>query len=157
MSSLLEHCQTVFNTMSNDCNEEDIWIGRLSELHLGLSISKSYTDKVIHLLKKMGCIEVISRAGGTTSESQVKVVTFPTRDLFLGEKFAGTQLEDMYKFKPKRVTSQMAMANELNKLSGLVSTLIGEVNEHKKKIARLEAANRIISEFSDTEKETEEA
>ena len=50
----------------------------------------------------------------------------------------------------------MAMANELNKLSGLVSTLIGEVNEHKKKIARLEAANRIISEFSDTEKETEE-
>ena len=156
MSSLLEQCQIVFNLMSDDCNEDDIWIGRLSELHLSLAISKSYTDKVISLLKKMGCIEVISRAGGTTSESQVKVVTFPTRDLFLGEKFAGTQLEDMYKFKPKRVASQTAMATEVMKLSGLVLNLINEVNDHKTRIARLEAANRIISEFSSVEKETEE-
>lgn len=94
-SALYEHCQTIYQKMSQEAKEEitieisegeertvEVYEGFLTRLFGDVNLSVPYYTQVVRMLKGMNCINQIRRGGGT-SPSRWVLLGEPTRDAFV--------------------------------------------------------------------------
>lgn len=121
-AALFEHCVNVYNEMSEQARDSGddglIYDGHLTKLFQGLQLSTPYYTSVRNKLKQMGCIEQLTRGGGT-STSRWRLHREPTVESF--NSFQKANKVPQGKFA--------SMEQQLRDMARLISSLENRVSE----------------------------